>query len=114
MGVKVLQLDPGMHLDDLFIYVRLCFRWFVESHDAPERQDMRIVRMKLPLTTLSRNPGGVLFGGFQACLADPIAGLAAAKRFKTHACWTRHLALDFQRGADSDLELRFEFTKGAC
>ena len=35
----------------------------------------RNVRIHLPLNARSRNPGGVMFGGYQAALADPIAGL---------------------------------------
>ena len=30
---------------------------------------------------MSRNPGGVMFGGYQAALADPIAALACARVF---------------------------------
>ena len=41
----------------------------------------RNVRIRLPLNTLSRNPGGVMFGGYQACLADPIAALACSRIF---------------------------------
>ena len=37
--------------------------------------DWRTVRILLPLNALSRNPGGVMFGGYQAALADPIAAL---------------------------------------
>lgn len=82
MRVKVVELDPA---------------W-------------RSVKLKLPLSSLSRNANGVLFGGFQAMLADPVAALACARVFRQHACFTRHMAIDFQRGGDSDLELRFEFT----
>jgi acyl-coenzyme A thioesterase PaaI-like protein len=82
MRVKVVELDPA---------------W-------------RSVKLKLPLTSLSRNANGVLFGGFQAMLADPVAALACARVFRQYACFTRHMAVDFQRGGDSDLELRFEFT----
>ena len=31
----------------------------------------RSVRIRLPLNAMSRNPGGVMFGGYQAALADP-------------------------------------------
>eukprot|EP01108_Squamamoeba_japonica_P005332 TRINITY_DN418_c0_g1_i1.p1 TRINITY_DN418_c0_g1~~TRINITY_DN418_c0_g1_i1.p1 ORF type:complete len:121 (-),score=6.21 TRINITY_DN418_c0_g1_i1:45-407(-) len=60
---------------------------------------------------MSRNAGGVLFGGFQAQLADPIAALATARRFRNYASWTRKMEIDFIRGGDSDLELRFEFSE---
>ena len=45
--------------------------------------------MKLPLNTVSRNPGGVMFGGYQAALADPIAALACSRIFPGYSCWTR-------------------------
>ena len=41
--------------------------------------DWRRVRIRLPLNGFSRNPGGVMFGGYQASLADPIAALACAR-----------------------------------
>jgi hypothetical protein len=52
-----------------------------------------------------------MFGGYQACLADPIAALACAKVFPEYSCWTRAMAIDFQRGGSTDLELRFEFSE---
>ena len=56
----------------------------------------RTVRMRLPLNTVSRNPGGVMFGGFQAALADPVAALACSRVFPGYSCWTRAMSLDFQ------------------
>ena len=41
----------------------------------------RTVRILLPLNAMSRNPGGVMFGGWQAALADPIAALSCARVF---------------------------------
>ena len=41
----------------------------------------RTVRIRLPLNARSRNPGGVMFGGYQAALADPVAALACARVF---------------------------------
>ena len=69
----------------------------------------RCVRIKLPLNTLSRNPGGVMFGGYQAALADPIAALACSRVFPGYSCWTRAMNVDFQLGGSTDLELRFDF-----
>ena len=71
--------------------------------------DWRRVRIRLPLNGFSRNPGGVMFGGYQASLADPIAALACARVFPGYSVWTRGLTLDFLRGGSTDLELRFEF-----
>lgn len=72
-------------------------------------RDWRHVRIRLPLNAISRNPGGVMFGGFQAALADPIAALACARVFPGYSVWTRGLSVDFERGGSTDLELRFEF-----
>jgi acyl-coenzyme A thioesterase PaaI-like protein len=81
MGVKVLELD----------------------------NDWNKVRLRLPLTALSRNLGGSMFGGYQAAIADPIAPIACAKHFPGYDVWTRSLYLDFEHPGDSDLELRFDF-----
>lgn len=56
----------------------------------------RTVRMRLPLNTVSRNPGGVMFGGFQAALADPVAALACSRVFPGYSCWTRAMSIDFK------------------
>ncbi len=69
----------------------------------------RKVRIRLPLNAISRNPGGVMFGGYQAALADPIAALACARVFPGYSTWTRSMQIDFEIGGSSDLELRFEF-----
>jgi acyl-coenzyme A thioesterase PaaI-like protein len=73
------------------------------------RNSWREVRIKLPLNTFSRNPGGVMFGGYQACLADPIAALACSRVFPGYSCWTRAMSIDFVLGGSTDLELRFDF-----
>ena len=52
-----------------------------------------------------------MFGGYQASLADPIAPLACAKVFPKYDVWTRHLSVDFRLPGNSDLELRFNFSK---
>ena len=71
--------------------------------------DWRKVRICLPLNRLSRNPGGVMFGGYQASLADPIAALVCANIFPEYSSWTRAMNIDFQHGGSTNLELRFEF-----
>jgi acyl-coenzyme A thioesterase PaaI-like protein len=73
--------------------------------------DWRCVRIRLPLNTLSRNPGGVMFGGYQAALADPIAALACSRIFTGYSAWTRAMTIDFRHGGNTDLELRFTFDK---
>jgi acyl-coenzyme A thioesterase PaaI-like protein len=70
----------------------------------------RTVRILLPLNAMSRNPGGVMFGGWQAALADPIAALACARVFPGHSVWTRAMTISFDHGGNSDLELRFVLT----
>ena len=70
----------------------------------------RSVRIRLPLNAMSRNPGGVMFGGYQAALADPIAALACARVFPGYSVWTRAMDIAFDHGGNSDLEMRFSLT----
>jgi acyl-coenzyme A thioesterase PaaI-like protein len=70
----------------------------------------RTVRILLPLNARSRNPGGVMFGGYQAALADPIAALACARIFPGYSVWTRAMTISFDHGGNSDLEMRFALT----
>jgi acyl-coenzyme A thioesterase PaaI-like protein len=67
----------------------------------------RRVRIRLPLNGISRNPGGVMFGGYQASLADPIAAIACSRVFPGYSVWTRAMTVDFQKGGSTNLELRF-------
>lgn len=71
--------------------------------------DWSRVRILLPLNKKTCNPGGSMFGGCMASLADPIAALACAWRFPEYSVWTRNLNLDFQCEGRTELELRFEF-----
>jgi acyl-coenzyme A thioesterase PaaI-like protein len=71
----------------------------------------RTVRIRLPLNAMSRNPGGVMFGGYQAALADPIAALACARVFPGYSVWTRSMNIAFDHGGNSDLEMRFSLTR---
>jgi acyl-coenzyme A thioesterase PaaI-like protein len=70
----------------------------------------RSVRILLPLNAMSRTPGGVMFGGYQAALADPIAALACARVFPGYSVWTRAMTISFDHGGNSDLEMRFSLT----
>jgi hypothetical protein len=72
----------------------------------------RTVRILLPLNARSRNPGGVMFGGYQAALADPVAALACARVFPGYSVWTRAMSISFDHGGNSDLEMRFSLTPG--
>ncbi len=67
------------------------------------------IHILLPLNKKTSNPGGSMFGGCMASLADPIAALACAWHFKKYSVWTRNLNLDFLQEGRTDLELRFEF-----
>jgi len=72
-------------------------------------EDWARARILLPLSGHTRNPGGSMFGGAVAALADPIAALACARRFPGFSVWTRELTVDFLREGRTDLELRFDF-----
>ncbi|BBL69511.1 PaaI family thioesterase [Methylogaea oryzae] len=86
--------------------------WLMRIKVLEVSDGWRTVRVRLPQTWISRNAGGGLFGGFQAALADPVAPMACMHLFPGYAVWTRHLALDFQHEAGTDLELRFQVTEG--
>jgi acyl-coenzyme A thioesterase PaaI-like protein len=73
-------------------------------------ENWRSVRILLPLNAMSRNPGGVMFGGYQAALADPVAALACARVFPGYSVWTRAMTITFDHGGNSDLEMRFSLT----
>jgi acyl-coenzyme A thioesterase PaaI-like protein len=83
--------------------------WWMRIRVTEATPDWRRIRIRLPLNVISRNPGGVMFGGFQAALADPIAALACARVFPGYAVWTRAMEIRFDRGGSTDLELRFDF-----
>ncbi|MCU7959284.1 MAG: PaaI family thioesterase [gamma proteobacterium symbiont of Bathyaustriella thionipta] len=69
--------------------------------------DWRKLHITLPLNRRNRNPGGFMFGGAMAALADPVAALACAHLFPDYAVWTRDLRLDFRAEGRTDLQLRF-------
>ena len=68
----------------------------------------RKITILLPHSWVATNTGGSLFGGFQACLADPIAAMSCIKVFPGYSVWTRSLSVDFKHEGLTDLELRFE------
>lgn len=71
-------------------------------------QGWRQVEILLPHTAQNQNPGGSMFGGAIASLADPIAALACASHFRDYQVWTKSLNVDFIRPGRSDLRLCFE------
>jgi uncharacterized protein (TIGR00369 family) len=76
-------------------------------------REWRSVRILLPFSNENRNPGGTMFGGCIASLADPIPALACHRQFPDYAVWTRELQVDFRRPAITDLELRFELSEAS-
>ena len=60
----------------------------------------------LPLNRHNRNPGGGMFGGAMASLADPVPALMCARIFPGHSVWTRSMSIDFSREGRTDLTLR--------
>ncbi|MES9844321.1 MAG: DUF4442 domain-containing protein [Candidatus Sedimenticola sp. PURPLELP] len=72
----------------------------------------RITRIRLPLSGRTRNPGGGMFGGAMASVADAVPALACARVFPKYSVWTRTLHLEFLREGRTDLELRFEMSSG--
>jgi len=77
------------------------------------QEEWRSVRILLPLNEVNRNPGGTMFGGAIAALADPIPALACHRNFPGYAVWTRELQVDFRRPGTTDLELRFDLSVSA-
>jgi uncharacterized protein (TIGR00369 family) len=72
-------------------------------------EDWRHARIHLPLNRYNSNPGGGMFGGAIASLADPIAALACNRIFPGHQVWTRAMHVDFLREGRTDLVLQFDF-----
>lgn len=85
--------------------------WLMHIKVIQLSPDWKKIHIKLPLTRLSRNMGGSMFGGFQASLADPIAPLACAKLCPKHNVWTKALHIEFLYPGITDLELHFVFPK---
>ena len=72
--------------------------------------DWSHVRIRLPLTWVSSNAAGNIFGGFQANLADPVPAIACIKKFPGYRVATKKLEIDFLRIGNSDLVLHFDFS----
>ncbi|WP_442497786.1 PaaI family thioesterase [Methylobacter sp. sgz302048] len=81
--------------------------WLMRLKVLEISPDWRTVRILLRHSWIATNTGGSLFGGFQACLADPIAAMCCVKVFPGYSVWARSLHLDFRHGGRTDLELRF-------
>ena len=111
-GINMMNVRhwPGMNG---FMSARRRLEWFPPFRRMGIKllvlsDDWREVRILLPLKR-NRNPGGSMFGGAMAALADPIPALACNRVFPGNAVWTRELQVDFRRPGLADLELRFSF-----
>ena len=65
----------------------------------------------LPLNRHNRNPGGGMFGGAMASLADPVPALMCGRNFPGYSVWTRSMSIDFSREGRTDLTLRIALRK---
>jgi acyl-coenzyme A thioesterase PaaI-like protein len=82
--------------------------WLMRIEVLALSSGWREIRLLLPHSWIATNAGGSMFGGFQACLADPIAAMACVRLFPGYSVWTRSLHLDFRHEGVTDLELRFK------
>jgi len=82
--------------------------WLMRIRVVHLDEQWRHVHIRLPLTWVSANAKGNMFGGFQACLADPIPALACLKLLPGYRVATQKLELDFVRVGNSDLLLEFD------
>ncbi len=71
--------------------------------------DWSMLRIRLPLNWVSANAAGNMYGGYQACLADPIPALACLKKFPGYRVATKKLDMHFIRVGSSNLTLCFDF-----
>jgi len=85
--------------------------WMMRVKVLELTDDWSHVRIKLPLTWVSANAAGNMFGGFQANLADPVPAIACVQKFPGYRVATKKLELDFLRVGSSDLTLQFDFSE---
>ncbi len=83
--------------------------WWMRIRVLELDEDWSRIRIRLPLNWISANAAGNMFGGYQACLADPVPALACLRKFPGYHVATRALSLDFVRAGNSDLVLCFDF-----
>jgi len=85
--------------------------WMMRLKVLELTDDWSRARIRLPLTWVSANAAGNMYGGFQANLADPIPAIALVKRFHGYRIMTKNLEIDFIRVGNSDLVLHFDFSE---
>ncbi len=83
--------------------------WLMRIRVLECSTDWGHVRIRLPLGRFVRNGLGNMFGGSQACLADPIPALACLHRFPGYRVAAKRLEFDFIRVGNSALILEFDF-----
>ncbi len=83
--------------------------WLMRIQVLECSDDWGRVRIRLPLRWLVSNGVGNMFGGTQACLADPVPALACLHRFPGYRIAAKRLEFDFIRVGNSDLVLEFDF-----
>ncbi len=83
--------------------------WLMRIQVLERSEDWGHIRIRLPLGRLVRNGAGNMFGGVQACLADPIPALACLHRYPGYRIAAKRLEFDFVRVGNSDLILHFDF-----
>jgi len=84
--------------------------WMMRVSFLELADDWSHARIKLPLTWISANAAGNMFGGFQANLADSIPAIACVKKFPGYRIATKKLDIEFLRIGNSDLILHFDFS----
>ena len=85
----------------------LPFFWLMRIEVLELSPDWRSIKIRLPQSWIATNIGGGMFGGFQACLADPIAAMACKHLFPDYIVLTSSLQLDFKKQGLTDLNLVF-------
>jgi len=83
--------------------------WMMRVKVLELADDWSHVSIKLPLTWVSANSAGNMFGGFQANLADPVPAIACVQKFPGYRIATKKLEIEFLRVGNSDLTLHFNF-----
>ena len=83
--------------------------WLMRVRVEELADDWSRARIRLPLSWVSANAAGNMFGGYQACLADPVPAIACVYSFPGYRVATKSLAMDFLHVGNSDLLLHFDF-----
>ena len=75
--------------------------------------DLRELRLRLPLNWRTRNIHGTIYGGCLYAAVDPIHAMMLAYALGPEgvAAWTKQATIDFRRQARTDLTGRFTLTE---